>query len=280
MKNVNTNYIDELKKANIKIKNKNDILSLIKDYGYHRIINCYGDLLKSLSKRHYNTKNICKLFNIDKQLSKVLIYHLLDFEQKLNARSIEVIANSLSNNSEYILNLNDINLENVKNKNSFIDELYNSAKGCNCLMMYNDSRKIPLNVLSLSWSFHTLLTFIDIQSIEIKEKVAAEFNINKENISNFISSCHSIRKFRNTISHNDILFVTTINYYRREFNTILNYLNKSSMNIEKDISVYSLIQMLEKILNQDIKKDVYNIINNAKVSKKMKLLILDYMNFN
>ena len=150
MKNVNTNYIDELKKANIKIKNKNDILSLIKDYGYHRIINCYGDLLKSLSKRHYNTKNICKLFNIDKQLSKVLIYHLLDFEQKLNARSIEVIANSLSNNSEYILNLNDINLENVKNKNSFIDELYNSAKGCNCLMMYNDSRKIPLNVLSLS----------------------------------------------------------------------------------------------------------------------------------
>ncbi len=151
MENINVNYIDKLKKENIKIKNKNEIISLIKDYGYHRIINCYGDLLKSLSKRHYNTKNICKLFNIDKKLSKVLIYHLLDFEQKLNARSTEVISSVLGKgNDEYILNLNDINLENLKNKNSFIDELYNSAKGCNCLMMYNDARKIPLNVLSLS----------------------------------------------------------------------------------------------------------------------------------
>ncbi len=38
--------------------------------------------------------------------------------------------------------------------------------------------------------------------------------------------------------------------------------------------------MLEKILNENIKNDVYKIINDEKVSKKMKMLILDYMNFN
>lgn len=280
MENINVNYIDKIKKLNIKIKNKNNIATLIKDYGFHKIINCYGDLLKTLPKRQYNTKNICKLFDIDKQLAKTLIYHILDFEQKLNARSIEVISYSLGNSDDYILNLNDINLDKVKNKNTFIDEIYSSAKGCNCLMMFDDPRKIPLTNLSISWSFHTLVTFIDIQSLNIKEKVAAKFNINKDNISNFISSCHSIRKFRNTISHNDIFFITTINFYRREFNTLLSYLKKTPLNIEKDITVFSLIEMLEKILKQDIKKDIYEIINNAKVNKKMKKLILDYMNFN
>lgn len=280
MENINLNYIDKIKKLNIKIKNKNEIISLIKDYGFHKIINCYGDLLKTLPKRQYNTKNICKLFYIDKQLAKTLIYHILDFEQKLNARSIETITYSLGKDDNYILNLSDINLENVKNKSAFIDELYSSAKGCNCLMMYDDPRKIPLSNLSISWSFHTLVTFIDVQTIQIKEKVAAKFNINKDNISNFISTCHSIRKFRNTISHNDIFFVTTINFYRREFNTLLSFLKKDAVNIEKDITVFSLVEMLEKILKTNIKVDIFEIINNAKINKKMKKLILYFMNFD
>lgn len=114
----------------------------------------------------------------------------------------------------------------------------------------------------------------------IKESIARKFNISKENINAFISTCHSIRKFRNTISHNDILFITSINYYRREFNTILNNLKHQNNSIEKDISIFSLVEMLELILNVDIKKEIFQILNDAKLGKKLKLLILKYMNFN
>ena len=146
--------------------------------------------------------------------------------------------------------------------------------------MYDDSKQIPLNRLSISWSFHTLISFINIQDIQTKNKIINKFNINSENIDNFISTCHSIRKFRNTISHNDIFFITTLNYYRREFNTLLNYLTKQkTSDIEKDITIYSLIKMLEKLLNVDICTEVYKILNDAKINKKLKLLILDYMQF-
>lgn len=274
-------YLQEIAKTPIKIKNKKKIISLIDNYGYYRIIECYGDLLKNLPKRLYNTNNICKIFHIDKELSKILIFYLLDFEQKLNARSIKVIVPILGNqNQNYILNLKDIDLSNIKNQQKFIDELYNSAKGCNCLMMYDDPKKIPLNQLCLSWNFHTIIDFINLQSIEIKKLIAKEFNINIENFTNFISACHSIRKFRNTISHNDIFFITTLNYYRREFNRILKYLKKSSINIEQDINVYSLIEILESFLQVDIKKEIYEVINKTRINKKMKMLILDYMHFS
>ncbi len=276
-----TNYLDKIKAENIKIKKQKDIMNLINDYGYHRIINCYGDLIKHLPKRYYNTKNIAKLFKVDKELSKLIIYYLLDFEQKLNARSIAAVVSVLGKgNDDYILNLNEINLEGVKNKSQFIDELYASAKGCNCLMMFDNARSIPLNKLCLSWSFHTLISFISVQNLIIKESIARKFNINKENIGNFISTCHSIRKFRNTISHNDIFFITTLNYYRREFNATLNHLKKSKISLEKDITIFSLVEMLELILNVDIKKDIYEILNDAKLNKKIKRIVLDYMDFN
>lgn len=146
-----TNYLEKIKSDNIKIKKPKEIINLINDYGYHRIINCYGDLIKTLPKRQINTKNITKLFNVDKKLSKVLIYYLLDFEQKLNARSINAIIAILGRGDDnYILNLNQLNLEGIKNKNIFIEELYASAKTCNCLMMYDNPQTIPLSKLCLS----------------------------------------------------------------------------------------------------------------------------------
>lgn len=281
MKNINEQYLLKIKELGIKIKNKKNISTLITDYGFHRIINCYGDLLKVLPKRMYNTKNIYKIFKIDKLISKTLIYYLLDFEQKLNARSIDVISNILGKgNNEYILSENDINFETLKNKNNFFEELFSSTKSCNCLMMYDDPRKIPLSDLSLSWSFHTLLTFISIQNDNIKSKILEKFNISDKYINEFISTCHSIRKFRNTISHNDILFVTTINFYRREFNSLLCYLCNKNYNLEKDITVFSLIEMLEKLLNENIKDEIFEIINKSRINKKLKELVLDYMNFN
>lgn len=271
--------IEKIKNEKIKIKNKKRILDLVNDYGYFKIISCYGDLIKTLPKNLYNTNNICKIFSIDKTLSKIIIFYLLDFEQKLNAKSIGAIV-ELKKNDDYILNPDDLNFDLIKSKSSFIDDLYNKTNGCNCLIMYDDSKQIPLNRLSISWSFHTLISFINIQDIQTKNKIINKFNINSENIDNFISTCHSIRKFRNTISHNDIFFITTLNYYRREFNTLLNYLTKQkTSDIEKDITIYSLIKMLEKLLNVDICTEVYKILNDAKINKKLKLLILDYMQF-
>lgn len=74
IKDKNNNIIKMLKENNFKINNKKKIINLINNYGYHKIINCYGSILKS--KKRVKTNDIIKIFKADKIIASVLIDYI------------------------------------------------------------------------------------------------------------------------------------------------------------------------------------------------------------
>lgn len=285
MKRKNENNLTDdlslIKDKKIKIRNKKLILSYISDYGFHKMINCYGDIIKSLVKK-YSTNDIVNLFKLDKWMSSEIRSYILDFEQQLNTKAIKQILKYNNLPSDYCLNItNNPAFSNLRNKGykDFANEIYDNASFYNCLWMYDNPKTIPLKNLSLSWSFHTLISFIDLQDIKTKNRVVGEFNINPEDTANFISVCHSIRKIRNVVSHNDIFLVTRLSYYRREFNIILNNKFEKNFDINTDINVYKLLLALEIVLNKKITDRFLRQIKEFELRKKVTKGILDLMGF-
>ena len=63
-----------------------------------------------------------------------------------------------------------------------------------------------------------------------------QFHTSNASTKEFTSACHTLRKFRNSMSHNDILFKTKISTYTKEFNSLLSTTKKQTKtdNVETD----------------------------------------------
>lgn len=279
IKDKNNNIIKMLKENNFKINNKKKIINLINNYGYHKIINCYGSILKS--KKRVKTNDIIKIFKADKIIASVLIDYIWDFEQILNTSIINFTLSSNNLPDDYVLNLVTNPGDTILKKKgfgTFDDELYQYASKCNFLNMYNDITKIPLNKLSLSWSFNTSINFLFLQNDNVKMESLKKFNLDMKDCDNFISSCHSIRKFRNIISHNDIVCSAKLNFYQREFNILLNKIYKTKIDINTNINVYKIIKLLESFLSKNINKKIIKELKKIKMNKNLRKKILSSMN--
>lgn len=265
-----------IKNSNIKIKNKESILNYIENYGYFRIIECYGELAKKI-KRKPNTNDIINIFKIDMVISNIIGAYILDFEKRLNTKIIDIIYKHNNIEDEYVLEVtNNPANSNLRNKgySTFIKDLYENAKSCNLLNGYDNPKNVPLKKLSVSWSFHTLVSFIELQDEETKRLITEAFDL-EDNIDEFVSVCHSIRKFRNIASHNGMFISTKLNYYRREFNIALNHWYKKNKNIDEDITISKLVLALEKLLNTNIKSQLLISLKRYKLGKKITKKIIE-----
>ncbi len=270
----------------IKVK-KSDILEHINKYGYYRIVSCYGKLLKEASKeckKHPNTQELLALFEFDKNLANMIASYLFDFEQQLNTISMDEIFKINNLHDDYVLTItNNPAFTHLRKKglSSFNEDIYENAKSCNLIPQNIDVRSLPLKILSLSWSFHTLISFIFLQDDNVLENICTRFNIPNGLTNDFISACHSIRKFRNILSHNGIFFSYTLSFYRREFNHLINICCQKQYHLDDDINIYKILILLEKILNKDIlKTDLKKIFKETKLPKHIKKYVLTKMGFS
>lgn len=282
---MNTKYwLSEIKSYNIKIKNSANILEYIEKYGSYRIIGCYGYFLKQASKsvnKEVTTQDLIAIFEFDKYLINMIQNYLFDFEQQLNNISIEefLSANQLKDN--YIFSINNKHAHNFQNNKTlvnFANDIYENVKSCNLIPKSVDVKQLPLKILATSWSFHTLISFISLQDKVVISNICKRFNLSAKAAINFVSACHSIRKFRNISSHNGIFFASTLNFYRREFNHLINISCNKNYSLDTNINMYKLIVLLEKMLNKQIfKKDLKNIFKKTKMPQFIKQYILNRM---
>ncbi len=261
-----------IKDKDFKIKNKKKTIEFINKYGEFRIVEGYGNILKKFIKKP-TTKDLMRIFEFDTTLSALISKYILDFEKILNNTAIQTILQLEELDDNYVLDVvKNPAHSNLRNKGygTFMADIYENIDQCSMLQNYNDKTSIPLKALSVSWSFHTLIAFIDLQSNEVKKSISSKFNVT-DCYNEFISACHSIRKFRNSISHNGIFIDTTLNYYCNEFNYLLNrFLNK---NYQPDsiINVIKLIELLEYFLDVNLKHEVSKFFK--KRNKVTKLLL-------
>ena len=277
---MNKTILNKIRHDGFKVKKPTKIIEYINKYGYYRIINCYGNYLKNNYKK-CNTNDIIKIFEFDKKLANILAGYLFDFEQQLNAIAINVIIEQNNLNDDYVLNItNNPAYSNLRNKGfaDFNNEIYDNAKSCNLINDNIDPRTLPLKVLSVCWSFHTLISFIYLQNDDIICHIAKKFNLDAS-AEEFISMCHSIRKFRNILSHNGFFFKSQLNFYRREFNNVLNKNLSTNYNIDTNITIYKLIIVLEKVLDKNIRTDLLKLIKKTKLISHQKNIILNDIGF-
>lgn len=144
--------INNIKNAQIKIKNKKKIINYINNYGYYRLITCYGGFLKSIMKR-INTNEIIGIFEFDRILSNRMADFILDFEKRLNTIAIDEVCRTNNLSDDYVLVMTDNPAySNLRNKGyaTFNKEIYENVKSCSLLNQYNDQEQIPLKHLCLS----------------------------------------------------------------------------------------------------------------------------------
>ncbi len=264
--------LKSIKENGFKVKNKKKTLAYIEKYGAFRLLEGYGAILKKYTNKP-NTKQLISLFEFDTTLSALISKYVLDFEKMLNNVAIQTVLQIEDLDQDYVLDIvKNPAHSNLRNKGyaTFINDVYGMSDKCVLLNKYQDKSQIPLRALSISWTFHTLLAFIGLQSEEVKKAISSKFRVS-DRYDDFVSACHTIRKFRNTISHNSIFISTTIDSSCSEFNYLLNrFLNKNYPS-DSPINVIKLIELLEYFLDINLKKEV---LKHFKKSDKLTKTLL------
>ncbi len=266
-----------IKDNGFKVKSKKKTLSYINKYGDFRLIEGYGSVLKKYIAKP-TTKQLILLFEFDTTLSALMSKYILDFEKILNNVAIQTILQLEDLEQDYVLDIvKNPAHSNLKNKGygTFVNDIYENIDSCDLLASFPDKTKIPLKALSVSWSFHTIIAFINLQSQNVKTAISSRFRVT-DCYDEFISACHSIRKFRNTISHNGIFLSTTLDFYCQQFNYLLNrFLNKNHKP-DSPINVIKLIELLEYFLDTNLKSEILKHFKHKdKITKKILSKICD-----
>ncbi len=234
--------VNLIKNKGLKIKNKEFFIQEVIKYNIVRLIDGYAkclELEEPNDKKKYikgtTTNQVLNLFTFDQELACILLRYFKQFEQQLNSITLYTVMKKYNLGNDYILNVNNVVwMENKKSIefNQFRDSIFDYVATSNFLKSYNDYATIPLQELCLSWSFHTTILFFDLQSETIKKEIMEQFHTSNASSKEFTSACHTLRKFRNSMSHNDILFRTKISTYTKEFNSLL-----STTSIKKQTNV-------------------------------------------
>lgn len=276
--------MNKLNNYPIIIDDESKLNEYIQRYGFFRLIDGYGlNLIKITNINPITTDQIIAFFNFDNLLSNILVGIIQDFEKQLNHKIIEIVlkTNQLDNN--YILEIiNDPAKANLKHRGfrTFINDVYDNALQCNLIQDKQDIKKIPLRALATSWTFHTLISFCELQDKQTKIAIANEYGF-IDDYDGFISVCHIIRKFRNILAHNGICITTIIDNYVDSFNYWLSIFYKYTNCGNTNINIIKLIKMLQHLtkynIEQIIRKNlmIYNLEEDKIISLLINSIFLD-----
>lgn len=265
----NKEAIQAFVRLGLKIENSLRFSNFLSIYSYERLFNEYASFFISPKTNRFFEKttdnDIINLILFDKKISSDLLRWLLFLETKLKKVTVEKWKEKYGHYSDKlyawdnesllktipnIVNCSD--LEFKKFKYSLFELVSNSEY----LQKYNNLKDIPIENLSYSWSFATIINFYRVLDDSLKQQIVKTFNIPIDFINSFDRVFSIFLKIRNIISHNHVLYNFKTNIFRIEFNNLYQLLFKreEKINFNNPINLYQCIMFIDYLLNWNYAK--------------------------
>lgn len=281
-----------------KIKNQRKLDSFCNNYGFSRVINGYA---ASLLDSHQNfvgkidTNQLIKLAKFDRSLGVLLLSHILDFETRFNSILISLLLKFYKLDQNYVLTLKNsdwLQIDNYEIKKKLITNLYqptdsNLSKSYSkfdinrTMNTQNNSEEPPLNTLSLSWTFGTIINLFEYLHPKLQQEIIYECLKTKLSVESFLWLCNIIRKLRNKITHNDFILVS-----RFKVNDEIKKYLQMNLNL-KYIQLKNIADFLDKvdwfnngkIFNKNLDKKIRKLIKKCHFQFIVKRKVLMYLGY-
>ncbi|MDE6289336.1 MAG: Abi family protein [Ureaplasma sp.] len=297
--------IDLLKSRNLKIDDWEEIYSYLSNYSYQILINGYNDpFMKNFDRNKneyaYNssTRSIISLFNYDENISLLLLKDIRKVEKKLLTTITYYISDKLSK-----LNKNDgriLEIDNSDFKQIFSNK-GNREEICKLMSKYLEPTdkfilkyvdefseynfyKIPIWILSIKWTFGSLIQIFKLLNKEIQYKIIYSFNL-KINIKQFIKIMGFLNIIRNKIAHGHVLYNLKFKLQDDSIQKFI-FINKLDIRlINFELRLFDFIKIICKINNDNnllekFKNETLNsIINCIYITNEPKEYICNEINF-
>lgn len=196
-----------------------------------------------LFEKKISTNFLKWLLFFETRFKKVIIEKWLEF---YDLKKVYIYLYSESDFLKFfpdIVNCNDLELK------KFRFSLFEHVSNSEFLVEYKKLEEIPLEDLSSSWSFATMINFYRVLDKNLKKEILKEFNIPFDFTDSFHKVLNVLLKVRNTISHNHIIYNFKTNLYKIEFNKIYRVLFKDQLNTSKPISLIQIMKIVDFLLN-------------------------------
>lgn len=246
----------------LNIVDQDKFLEYLNIYSAEYILNEYSEIFINEENNRFfsfvDSNQIINLINFDKNVGSILLKNILFFESKLKRTIIENWIKFYKLKDTKIYNFAEDELlnylPNIKNcpdlkSEKFVYSLFEHAATSEFLIQYKRLANIPIEDLSLSWTFATTINFYRLLDHEIKNKILVSFGIPIVNINNFDKMLNVFLKIRNLISHNGHIYNFTTRLYRVEFNRIYTSIKRNDSSEDKYISLDKVISLLDYLLN-------------------------------
>lgn len=246
----------------LNIVDQDKFLEYLNIYSAEYILNEYSEIFINEENNKFfpfvDSNQIINLINFDKYVGSILLKNILFFESKLKRIIIENWIDFYNLKDTKIYNFAEDELlnylPNINNcpdlqSEKFVYSLFEHAATSEFLIHYKRLANIPIEDLSLSWTFATTINFYRLLDVEIKKKILVSFNIPIVNVNHFDKMLNVFLKIRNLISHNGHIYNFTTRLYRVEFNRIYSSVKKNDSSEDKYISLDKVIVLLDYLLN-------------------------------
>ncbi|AJQ45368.1 hypothetical protein JM47_02050 [Ureaplasma diversum] len=249
-------FIKDLMNKGFKVRKKRSFIDFLADYGVVRIIEGYLSFFLDKETNRYidkfDDRQLMKFVLLDRKIANIVLDATMLFEQQLNTMTIHYFLHLNKLNRDFILNIDTspfVSFPTIDIYNNMRYSMYEYVKKCYLLNSINNNlnpETIPLIQLAVSWSLNTTINFFRICDLNVQKHVLEYFNVSHLTINQFITILQSIRHFRNSMAHNDILLVIQHSDNKRSFSTALN--KNPSKNV---VSIIDIIQFFDtKMLNR------------------------------
>lgn len=266
-------HIQLLKDRNLKIDDDDKLLWYLETIGYSNLINGYNNIFMKNFDRKTNiyssditSQNLIDLFNFDRLLSKYLFDDICNIERMLNSQLTKYLLLQFSSIEELkyglILKLKDEDFLKVfkyfkpKNNKSISKEIAIFKKNLiksvdkKIIEKYKKTDEIPFWYIMISISFGQCIEMYYQSHNNIKKKIIASFFkvdehlITKNDCYDFFRLLDVIRKVRNRICHNNVLFDFRKKKYRNFDNFVKKFLYIKNNNGSNYTNILSLINII------------------------------------
>lgn len=300
--------IDLLKSRGVVINNQKNLEYYLKWYNYQNFINGYNDPFLINFQRKNNKYNegiteasIAELFNFDRSIGPLLLSNIQNIERRFSSSMAYEIAKELKNNSIdcgliFKKNINThIKIFKSKSiwkelKKNLIGSFEKSSSDLQIKYKSNSSKNewlvdVPIWTLSIYWSFGDAIEIFKSLNKNIKKSIISSvFEIEFINTDEFIKIISMLKKIRNRICHNNVLYNIEI---KDNENIFIEFLKRHIEYIPNKIRICDIVKIIDIVLGSSknklwtvfTKKIISKIENSGNIPVRSKEFILKKMNF-
>lgn len=275
-------------KLNLKITDEYKFASYLKIFPIKRILLEYAKPFfnEELCKFHDNTtsEQIIELIEFDRNLATKMQKAILYFERKLKNIIISTWTKYYNLNNPLIYNFTKEKflqflpqIEKVEDLeySKFTHSLFEYAPLSEFLLEFTSLKHIPIEELSYSWSFATIINFYRVLDPEVQKIILEKLKINPSFYNIFHKMLNVILKVRNMIAHNNPIYNIKVSLYRVEFNKIFCSLKKWELSSSENVSIDKICSFIDYIIELPICADALkNELRQSKLNNTSKEYII------